>query len=248
MLGNPGSNPARSRRLALAVLSLLGAGPLLQARGDPGRFLTLIETTSDASHRTQDMLREYARALRRGTTPPEVTVLQEVGWRERFVLVERAEDAEALTALEQRAQPALRLLGTSLAAPLDRRAYRDLGLGCRNGSPAPGMTLVSPAPPGSPEPLYVVAHLDIAGPMHAGPQQALARLAGAVCRSAGNLRFEVWQQANRANHFDLIAVWKRRSDFEAFAASGAARAFRESVGPWLGSPYDERLYRALAVE
>ncbi len=248
MLGNPGSIPARSRWLALAVLLLLGTDPLLQARGDPARLLTLVEVTGAASPRTAVMLRQYSRALRRGATPPEVTVLQELGRPGRFLLLERAQDAAALTTLERRAQPALQSLSALLTAPLDRRAYRDLELGCPNGHPATAVPLASAASPAPAAPLYVVAHLDIAGPMGAGPQSALARLAEVACRSPGSLQFEVWQQVSRGNHFNLVAVWKRRSDFEAFAASGAARAFRESVGPWLGSPYDERLYRALPVE
>jgi hypothetical protein len=31
----------------------------------------------------------------------------------------------------------------------------------------------------------------------------------------------------------------------AFAASAAARQFRQTVGPLLGSPYDERLFRRI---
>lgn len=276
MLGHPRSSAARLQRLALAAVMLLGAGTLLQARADPARFLTFIEVRSDASQRAQAILRTYAHALRRGATShaemslgatPAGTVsagtvsggtvsdgvvtLEEIDRPERFVLLESDEHADALAALERQARPLLQMLGGSLTAPTDRRAYRDLTPACGRESAAPGSGAAKASrasPDAQPRPLYVVAHLDIAGPMRPGPADTLARLAGAACRSAGHLRFEIWQQLNRGNHFNLIEVWKRRADFDAFAAGAAAREFRRSVGPWLGSPYDERLYRALDAE
>ncbi len=187
-------------------------------------------------------------------------ILQEVDRPGRFVLLERAADTATLTQLERRARPVLQSLDALLIAPLDRRAYRELDTGCREGGrSAPPPPSAASAPPvvaaeagstgpGAPRPLYVIAHLDIAGPMRPGPADTLARLAGAACRSPGSLGFEVWQQLNRGNHFNLVVAWSRRRDLDAFAASRAAREFRQSVGPWIGSPYDERLYRALQAE
>lgn len=241
----------RFMRLALAVLGLLGAGGLLQARADPARFMTFIEVRSDATSRAQVILREYARTLPGGAVSARVTLLQEIGRSERFVLLESAARAEALAALERQSRPLLQSLDPLLTAPLDRRAFRELSAGCaqrsaRRGSATAHASRVEPGT--AARALYAVAHLDIAGPMRPGPTDALARLASAACASPGNLRFQVWQQANHGNHFDLVAVWRRHDDFDAFAMSAAAREFRDAVAPWLGSPYDERLYRPLDVE
>ena len=62
-------------------------------------------------------------------------------------------------------------------------------------------------------------------------------------QSEGNLGFVAWQQTERPNHFNLISGWLSDSQFRAFAATRAARDFRRIVGPLLGSPYDERLFR-----
>jgi len=91
--------------------------------------------------------------------------------------------------------------------------------------------------------VYVVAHLDIGVPDRARTEAALRQLAAAARQSAGNVRFDIWQQTDRANHFNVISGWISESQFYAFAASHAARDFRQTVGPLLGSPYDERLYR-----
>ncbi len=238
-------------RLAPVALGLLGAGALPQAHADPARFITYIEVRSDAAPRAEAILREYARALRAGAVSSRVTVLQEIDRSERFVLLESAARAEALVALERQSQPLLQSLDPLLTAPPDRRAFRELSAGCAQRSARDG-SAAAPArrarPHAMPRTLYVVTHLDIGGPMRPGPSDALALLAGAACRSPGNLRFQVWQQADRGNHFNLVEVWQRRSDVDTFAASAAARRFRNAVAPWLGSPYEERLYRPLALE
>ncbi len=253
MRSSEGSSTAapRSRWLALASLGLLGVGALAHARADPARILTFIEVRGGASERAQALLREYARSLRRTAAPPEVAVLEEVDRSARFVLLESDADAEALVALERQARPAWQPLGALLTAPADRRAYRELSGGCearrrRSGPAARRASRLEPH--AASRPLYEVAHLDIAGPMRPGPLAVLARLAGAACARQGNLGFALWQQADRGNHFNLVALWRRSTDLEAFAASGAAREFRAAVAPWLGSPYDERLYRPLDLD
>jgi hypothetical protein len=40
----------------------------------------------------------------------------------------------------------------------------------------------------------------------------------------------------------LFAVWQNGRAFDAYEMSDYARAFRDKVGPLLGSPFDDRLY------
>ncbi len=82
----------------------------------------------------------------------------------------------------------------------------------------------------------------MAPPERAKGEAALQRIIEQARKSTGNLRFDVWQQSDRPNHFNLIAVWTSRAKFNDFAAGPAARDFRKSVASLLGSPYDERLY------
>ena len=90
---------------------------------------------------------------------------------------------------------------------------------------------------------YVVTHVDIAPPDQSQIETALRKLAAAARQSDGNLGFEILQQIDRPNHFNLISAWIGESPFRTFTSGAAARQFRQTVGPFLGSPYNERLYR-----
>ena len=116
--------------------------------------------------------------------------------------------------------------------PLDRRANRAF----RDDTPS------APAPSRA---LYAVTHLDLAPVDEARGTTALQHLVDAARKSPGNLRFEAWQQANRPNHFNLIASWSSRASLDEFTHSAAAREYRAIVAPLIGSPYDERLYQRL---
>jgi quinol monooxygenase YgiN len=72
---------------------------------------------------------------------------------------------------------------------------------------------------------------------------ALRKLAAAARQSDGNRGFELLQQINRPNHFNLISAWVGETPLYAFAAKPATREIRRILGPLLGAPYDERFYR-----
>ena len=233
----------RSRRqwlawLAMTIVSLPMAGVAADSAAAPARVSTFIEVRTDGVERAERLLRAYAEALHAGDSAARIALLQETDRRERFVLLESAADSQRLLTLEMQEQPRVDSLSALLAAPLDRRTHRDFG-------PASAAGPSAEHGGSSKQPLYVVAHVDIAGPVSAGPQAALERVATAARGAAGNIDFEVWQQSNRGNHFNVIAEWNARPDFERFASSEAAREFRASVAPVLGSLYDERLYRSL---
>lgn len=217
------------RRFILCTCWLLGTCTVGTVRADPLKELTFIEVRSNATERCRALLRHYAESLRQLTPAPAVLVLEEAARPEKFALLEaddRADDA----ATAQGAQLLQPLTGL-LTAPLDRRTHREFG----DAEPPPAT-----AGPGA---LYVIAHLDIAPPDRAKGESALRQLASRARSSPGNLRFEVWQQTDRTNHFNIVAVWSSRGRFNDFAAGPAAREFRDSVASLLGSPYDERFYR-----
>lgn len=190
------------------------------------RALTFVEALSQTPDRGKTILNRYASAEH--STAQGVWVLQETARPEKFVLLEMAERPEDLAPTGTKLADSLEGL---LAAPLDHRTHREFG------DTAPEHE----APTG--RVIYVIAHLDIAPPERTKGEAALLRLASEARRSSGNLFFEVWQQTDRTNHFDLIAVWTRRAKFNDFTSGPAAREFRKSVASMLGSPYDERLYQ-----
>jgi quinol monooxygenase YgiN len=93
--------------------------------------------------------------------------------------------------------------------------------------------------------VYVVTHVDVVPPKKDEAIEALKQLAGPSRGEAGNLRFEVLQQASRPNHSTLVEIWKDQRALEAHEMAAHTKAFREQVTPMSGSLYDQRLYKLL---
>jgi quinol monooxygenase YgiN len=213
------------RRLVFCGLCLFSAGVAAELRADPVRALTFIEVRSDAADRCRIVLDQ---ALQKRAAQ-HALVLEEPARPERFVLLDDSEPAEGPSGSGATLED---LLAPLLVAPPDHRTHRELGDAAASSHDAGASTS-----------LYVISHLDLAPLERSKGEAALLQLAGAARHSAGNLAFNVWQQTDRTNHFNLIAVWTDRAKFNAFTAGAAAREFRKSVASLLGSPYDERLYR-----
>jgi quinol monooxygenase YgiN len=217
--------------VTLALLCLASIISVASAAETSMRVLTFIEVRSDAVERAAEMLRRYARALRK--TGGEVELLQESGRPERFALIETASREPDQSQPESPARALWAELEPLLVAPPDRRTHQELPDSGPGSLPATGAAV------------FVVAHLDIGGPARQDATAALRRLVSAARASDGNLGMLAWQQLDRSNHFNLIAAWRDPGARAAFSAGAAARAFRTSVAPVIGSPYDERLYRRI---
>jgi quinol monooxygenase YgiN len=201
--------------------------------GEPVQALTFIEVTVTARGHAAGILRERANVLREHhTSPGQIIVMQETARPERFVVLER-ETPTVSTAAKTATHALTDGLMDDLTAPPDERLTREFD----EPGTAPTQQVDARAN------FYVLAHVDIAPQDRPGVESSLRRFAAAARRSDGNFGFEILQQANRPNHFNLISAWLGESPFRAFAASAAAREFRQTIGPLLGSPYDERLLR-----
>ena len=64
-------------------------------------------------------------------------------------------------------------------------------------------------------------------------------------KQSGNLRFDVWRQTSRPNHFTVIEAWANRGAFDLHQMQKDTREFRIKLGPMLGALYDERLYKPM---
>jgi quinol monooxygenase YgiN len=234
---------APARCPVLVLLWALGALAAIDARAaDPVKALTFIDIR-DAATGTATDLRKYAAALRRHAPAARILVLQEASRPSRFVLLEDTGNAEDLGKAEAAATPIQETLRDALIAPPDRRTHKEFGAGS-------ALTTVPAAATGggAQEPssgVYVIAHVDIGPPDRAGGEAALRRLAEQAHRSPGNLRFDVWQQTDRANHFNVVSAWSNRAAFDAFETGTAAREFRGTVARLIGSLFDDRIYRPL---
>src|SRR5262249_17077343 len=62
-------------------------------------------------------------------------------------------------------------------------------------------------------------------------------------KAVGNLRYDVVRSVKPPqSHTTFLAAWRNRNAFDAYENSAYARQFRDTVGPLLGSPFDDRLY------
>jgi quinol monooxygenase YgiN len=113
----------------------------------------------------------------------------------------------------------------------DQRPYKTLSLGVAHNDKSSRST-------------FVITHVDI-GAQGTSAADLLRKLAEASRKEEGNLRFDVLQHAMRANHFTVIEEWQTAKAAETHAAAAHTKEYRNGVGPILGSPLDERFYKAV---
>jgi quinol monooxygenase YgiN len=73
----------------------------------------------------------------------------------------------------------------------------------------------------------------------------LRSMSGDTLKEPGNLRYDVFAQKNRPNHFTVVEGWADRKALADHAAAAHTRTFRQQLLPMQGALYDERLYVSL---
>ena len=91
----------------------------------------------------------------------------------------------------------------------------------------------------------MVTHVDVVPPQKDNAMAELKVLAEESRKQTGNLRFDVWQQANRPNHFTVIEAWSNRGAFDLHQMQRPTKEFRGKLTTMTGALYDERLYNPL---
>jgi quinol monooxygenase YgiN len=202
------------------------------AQGRAIYVTTYVEVMADAIPPVVSLLEEYRDASRKQVDNLRFNVLQEIGRPNRFAIIEAWRDTAALNAHAKAASTSqfrekLKAIET---APYDDRINN--ALAAKKGKSA--------AEPGT---IYVVTHVDV---VPAGKDDCIAALKAMAIESAedsGNVSYD--EQANRGNHFTVIEAWANKGAFDAHAAAAHTRAFRKIIMPFIGAPYDDRLYTAL---
>ncbi len=208
-----------------------------QAAGDAATFtVTYIEVMPAARETAAARLKELGAASRKDAANLRFEVLQRLGRPNHFALVEAWRDRKAREAngaaphaRQSRAAPQ-----PLLSAAYDERPHTGLAVGSiAAGAGARGAAV------------YAVTHVDIIPPKKDDGVAALQQLAGPSRLDAGNLRYELWQQNSRPNHFTLVEIWRDHAALEGHGVAAHTRTFRDLLLPMSGSLYDQRLYRAL---
>jgi quinol monooxygenase YgiN len=93
--------------------------------------------------------------------------------------------------------------------------------------------------------LYVVTHVDLTPNYGVDGTKLLQKFAADSRKDKGAVRFELYQDLSRKNHFSIVGVWENQAAFDAHLEADHTKQFREKLQPMLGSPFDERLHNLL---
>lgn len=196
--------------------------------------VSYFEVMPSAAGEAAALLRQCGEASRTAAGHVRLEALRQRDRPDHFATVEvwtdqKAFEAHATAAHTRQWHERLRPL---LVSPFDERLHTGLVIDATQGIRATGA-------------VYIVTHADAIPPAKDDAMAALRRLAEASRHDSGNVRFEVFQQRSRQNHFTIVEIWQDQKSFESHVMAGHTRQFREAFQPMSGSLYDERLYQAL---
>jgi quinol monooxygenase YgiN len=193
---------------------------------------TYIEVLPAAAGQTLGHLRTYRDAARRDQGAVRIEVVQRLDRPNQFVVLgvwNTQQNYEVHTATPH-ASTLNDKLDPLLAAPFDTRQHNALSIGPLKS--ATGGALV-----------VVVTHVDVIPPQKDNAVAALKELGDHSRKYPGNIRFDVWQQTNRPNHFTVVETWSNRAAFDSHLSQAETKEFRLKLSIMTGALYDERLYR-----
>jgi quinol monooxygenase YgiN len=222
--------PPLCLQLAASCLLLMTPPAWAQTPPDAVFVVTALDVAPGSVAPGVALLKTYRDGARKQAGNLGIDVLQEDGRPSRFMVYETWRDRAAYEANEK--APALAELRDKLKAiapaPYDRRDYKTVSVG-------PAKTAAGA--------VSMLAHCDVVPPFLDKTLVALKEVAGAARKGEGNLRFDVVQTIGEPrSHTSLYGVWQSRQAFDAFEAANYARRFRDTLGPFLGSPLDDRIY------
>jgi quinol monooxygenase YgiN len=181
--------------------------------------VTYIEVQAGRTSEAIQQLKDYC-------DRSEIIALQEIHRRNRFVVIESWKDEPDFQAQKR---PDLRAIRN---CPNDQRVHTSFAVGAPR---TPSATA-----------LYLVTHVDVPPPRREETEILLKRIAEQSPTHAGNLRYDVFQQhAPRTNHFTVVECWADESAFAAHETHADTLQYRDALGPMLGAPYDDRMYRSI---
>jgi quinol monooxygenase YgiN len=161
-------------------------------------------------------------------------VLQQVGRRNFFALFEIWSSAETFAAFQSSSatQAIFTQLAPLLEAPLDER----------DGNLLEGAVNPRSRHEESRQ-IFVITHVDIDPQFVPDPDvPVLDTFVSDSASDPGVQTFALLSQAGTTNHFQLIEVFANRQAFNAHVSAQHTLDFRNDIQPFLGAPYDERLY------
>ncbi len=223
-------SPPRFRVLLLLLAALIAPPAMAEGADNPIFGVTTINVQPRDVGKSVELLNAYRDAALKQSGNTEVTLLQEISRPTNFVVYEAWNDQAAYDANEKSGQVAkLRENLAAIEGSIDRRDYHVIS--------------IDKARPTSPSSFYVVLHLDVFPPGLDATLEAARDVAKASREQRTNIRYDVTESVMPpTSHSNLLSAWTNREAYDRYQNSTYARRFRDTVGPLLGSPFDERLY------
>jgi quinol monooxygenase YgiN len=197
-------------------------------------IVSYIDVTPGARGTVAGMLRQLATASRKDEGNTRFEILQRTAPSNQFAIVSIWKDQKAYEGHVAAAHTKdfREKIKPHLISAIDDRVHTGMEIAGSGGN----------APRGA---IYVVTHVDVPPPRKDECIAALKTLVADSRKEAGGVRFEIFQQGNRPNHFSVVEIWKNQKAYDDHITAQHTRAFRDQLTPMSGALYDERTYKAL---
>jgi quinol monooxygenase YgiN len=217
---------------AVTVTAQAPRPPAPAATADPTFYsVAYIEVKSSARVTAIQQLKWYRDSIRANSASLRTEIFEQVDRPGHLLLVETWQSQAAFDA----GTPAIRKKLTDAIEPSrlsgwDVRPYRTLSV-ASGAAEATGRSV------------FVISHVDVT------PDPKIAAMLKDLAEKSrledGNVRFDVLAHTMRSNHFEVIETWSNQRALDNHAAAAHTRQYRDDVQPMLGSPLDERIYKAV---
>ena len=101
------------------------------------------------------------------------------------------------------------------------------------------------SPPPDASPFNVVVHVDFVPRRSAEGMAALQQYAVDSRKDDGAQRIYILQELAQPNHFMIVEVWRNRAAYDAHISAAHTIAWRNTIQPLMGSPFDARVARLM---
>ena len=226
-------------RFALSVLLALVLTPIASMPGAQAQdaavyVVNYIDVAPATRGTAAGLLRQLANASRKDDGNMRFDILQRAAPSNQFAIVavwkdQKAYDAHLAAAHTKEFRDKIK---PYLISAIDDRTHT-------------GMEIASGAAKSGRGEIVVVTHVDVPPPKKDDCIAALKTLVADSRKEPGSVRFDVFQQGSRPNHFSVVEIWKNQRAYDAHIMAAHTKKFRDQLTPMSGALYDERLYRAI---
>ena len=226
-------------RFAFAVLLALVLTPIVsmpraRAQDTAVYVVNYIDVAPATRGTAAGLLRQLANASRKDDGNQRFDILQRAAPSNQFAIVavwkdQKAYDAHLAAAHTREFRDKIK---PYLISAIDDRTHT-------------GMEIASGTAKSGRGEIVVVTHVDVPPPKKDDCIAALKTLVADSRKEPGSVRFDVFQQGSRPNHFSVVEIWKNQRAYDAHIMAAHTKKFRDQLTPMSGALYDERLYRAI---